>query len=127
MNRAGIVLKPNWSITLHLWRDVDSNALRRPITLFNRDFPSLVVKHRTPHLHLHNLLYIPPKRENWFLETLFSRFDQANNRSMPFRDLRNEDIQIVKDPKKIVEYVLDINGWTDKEPEIVWLKAHILA
>ena len=114
-----VLLKPTFSFTVHI-QSGKQNKHKRAISRLNRGFPSLAVKHDEPQPHIHNLIALPGEKRDWYLETLWQRFEYENRDGL-FRELREQDIQSqIKHPARLVAYVLDIRNWTNKNPQIVW-------
>jgi hypothetical protein len=119
LNESELLLLPTFSFTVHI-QSGNQNKYKRAISRLNRGFPSLAVQHDEPQPHIHNLIALPRDKRDWFLETLWQRFEYENRDGL-FRELREQDIQCQIDhPARLVAYVLDIRNWTNKNPQIVW-------
>jgi len=119
LNESELLFLPTFSFTVHI-QSGNQNKHKRAISRLNRGFPSLAVKHDEPQPHIHNLIALPRDKRDWYLETLWQRFEYENRDGL-FRELREQDIQSQIDhPARLVAYVLDIRNWTNKNPQIVW-------
>ena len=119
LNESELLLLPTFAFTVHI-QSGNQNKHKRAISRLNRGFPSLAVKHDEPQPHIHNLIALPRDKRDWYLETLWQRFEYENRDGL-FRGLREQDIQSqIQHPARLVAYVLDIRNWTNKNPQFIW-------